>query len=355
MPPKRSRAKAKASTAPEEDTEVPPKPSKRPRTKKDAPQPDPVVEEAPLAQTADLQQAQAPLTSTVHPVDSPSLVENSTLAQEKPEDNAPRMDDEMATTNVEQVADPDADPDLEPEPGYAEVKAPQRAADLYLDTVNRAVLDFDFEKVCSVSLSNINVYGCLVCGKYFQGRSKKSPAYSHSIHDDHHVFMNLETTQVSLALGLLSLQTIKTLSSGLRAAGWICSFGPILKRYCSCLSTPVHFRRCQILLHCQTIVRSQFSSLLAWLYWNQQHQGQRLHECDNSSSITCSFTSKPLASPETHNHYQIETGTRVASTVWSVSEETLEPWFIQSSSITSRILTGGDTSEQWTIQNHQTS
>jgi len=40
----------------------------------------------------------------------------------------------------------------------------------YLDTINRQVLDFDFEKLCSVSLSRINVYACLVCGKYFQGK-----------------------------------------------------------------------------------------------------------------------------------------------------------------------------------------
>ena len=91
--------------------------------------------------------------------------------------------------------------------------APQ-ASDLYLDTVcrirftpsvralcaspqiNRAKLDFDFEKVCSVSLSNINTYGCLVCGKYFQGRGRSSYAYAHSIHEDHHVFINLETTKV---------------------------------------------------------------------------------------------------------------------------------------------------------------
>ena len=33
------------------------------------------------------------------------------------------------------------------------------------------MLDFDFEKLCSVSLSNNNVYACLVCGKYFQGMS----------------------------------------------------------------------------------------------------------------------------------------------------------------------------------------
>lgn len=71
-----------------------------------------------------------------------------------------------------------------------------KSSDLYLDTINRAVLDFDFEKVCSVSLSNINTYGCLVCGKYFQGRGRNSYAYAHSIHDDHHVFINLETTKV---------------------------------------------------------------------------------------------------------------------------------------------------------------
>ena len=41
----------------------------------------------------------------------------------------------------------------------------------YLDTINRLVLDFDFEKLCSVSLSRVNVYVCLVCGKYFQVRS----------------------------------------------------------------------------------------------------------------------------------------------------------------------------------------
>ncbi|KAK6313198.1 hypothetical protein J4Q44_G00165450 [Coregonus suidteri] len=38
----------------------------------------------------------------------------------------------------------------------------------YLDTINRSVLDFDFEKLCSISLSHINVYACLICGKYFQ-------------------------------------------------------------------------------------------------------------------------------------------------------------------------------------------
>jgi len=55
------------------------------------------------------------------------------------------------------------------------------------------VLDFDFEKLCSVSLSHLNVYACLVCGKYFQGRGKKSLAYTHSVECNHHVFLNLYT------------------------------------------------------------------------------------------------------------------------------------------------------------------
>ena len=69
-------------------------------------------------------------------------------------------------------------------------------SDLYLDTINRSILDFDFEKLCSISLSNINVYACLVCGKYFQGRGPKSHAYFHALEEEHHVFINVETKKV---------------------------------------------------------------------------------------------------------------------------------------------------------------
>ncbi|KAI9189871.1 Ubiquitin carboxyl-terminal hydrolase 10 [Blastocladiella emersonii ATCC 22665] len=77
--------------------------------------------------------------------------------------------------------------------GDASSSVVARDNDLYLDTIDRAALDFDFEKVCSVSLTNVNVYACLVCGKYFQGRGKSSHAYTHSVHDDHHVFVNMHT------------------------------------------------------------------------------------------------------------------------------------------------------------------
>lgn len=59
--------------------------------------------------------------------------------------------------------------------------------------IKRSVLDFDFEKLCSITLSNNNVYACLVCGKYFQGRGIKSHAYTHSVQFSHHVYINLHT------------------------------------------------------------------------------------------------------------------------------------------------------------------
>ncbi len=69
-------------------------------------------------------------------------------------------------------------------------------SDLYLDTINRSVLDFDFEKLCSVTLSNINVYACLVCGKYYQGRGPRSHAYFHALEVGHHVYVNMQTKRV---------------------------------------------------------------------------------------------------------------------------------------------------------------
>eukprot|EP01036_Dinobryon_divergens_P022889 gene22889-31191_t len=64
----------------------------------------------------------------------------------------------------------------------------------YLDTINRQVLDLDSEKLCCVTLTNMrggNVYACLVCGKFFAGRGRLTPAYTHSVSLGHFVFMNL--------------------------------------------------------------------------------------------------------------------------------------------------------------------
>ncbi|WEW61283.1 Ubiquitin carboxyl-terminal hydrolase 10 [Emydomyces testavorans] len=119
-------------------------------------------------------------------------------------------DDERNGADILAAADQEAE-EIEEAAGHTSdwddevpmVQAPVRQtephlgySDLYLDTIQRANLDFDFEKLCSVSLSNINVYACLVCGKYFQGRGPKSHAYFHSLEVGHHVFVNMETKKV---------------------------------------------------------------------------------------------------------------------------------------------------------------
>lgn len=87
--------------------------------------------------------------------------------------------------------------DLQAHVGVVKQEAPHEGYDdLYLDTIDRNVLDFDFEKLCSVSLSNINVYACLVCGKYYQGRGPKSHAYFHALEVSHHVYINMQTQKV---------------------------------------------------------------------------------------------------------------------------------------------------------------
>ena len=61
------------------------------------------------------------------------------------------------------------------------------------DAVDRSVLDFDFEKTCSVSLNKNNVYVCLKCGIFISGRGKGTPAFNHSLEKQHQLFMHLET------------------------------------------------------------------------------------------------------------------------------------------------------------------
>lgn len=131
-------------------------------------------------------------------VDTPLDGRDSTTTTE---DDRNGHDAELQETEQaqERAESPDDDDNLDETLAIA----PQRQSqpidgygDLYLDTINRAVLDFDFEKLCSISLSNINVYACLVCGKYFQGRGSKSHAYFHALEVGHHVFVNMETKKV---------------------------------------------------------------------------------------------------------------------------------------------------------------
>ena len=108
-----------------------------------------------------------------------------------------KIKDEEKKVDLKRVHDDEGNSDDE-SPGAALLQAKQAKLASsrqcpYLDTIDRGVLDFDFEKLCSISLSRINCYACLVCGKYFQGRGNNTHAYTHSTLHSHRVFLNLET------------------------------------------------------------------------------------------------------------------------------------------------------------------
>lgn len=109
--------------------------------------------------------------------------------------------------------------------------APQRFCP-YLDSINRHILDFDFEKVCCVSNSHLNVYACLVCGKYFQGRARASPAYFHSLEHNHHVFMKLDTGKVWQQLRMrCAMSGTDEVDAGVLHPGQLRGFGLIARRH----------------------------------------------------------------------------------------------------------------------------
>ena len=74
-------------------------------------------------------------------------------------------------------------------------RAPSDARTVYI-SISMQNLDFDFERCCSVSLSHVNVYACLVCGKFFQGRGLSTHAYTHSLETSHHMYMKLDNGRV---------------------------------------------------------------------------------------------------------------------------------------------------------------
>lgn len=79
----------------------------------------------------------------------------------------------------------------------SDAAAPAAGADTqYLDSINPQHLNFDYDKVCLVTLSTVNVYCCLVCGVYLQGRAATLPACLHAVSRGHRVFINTDTLKV---------------------------------------------------------------------------------------------------------------------------------------------------------------
>lgn len=62
--------------------------------------------------------------------------------------------------------------------------------------VQRSHLNFDFDKICTVTLSHINIYCCLTCGKYLQGRDRNSPAFLHSVNTYHQLYLSFHNLQL---------------------------------------------------------------------------------------------------------------------------------------------------------------
>lgn len=81
--------------------------------------------------------------------------------------------------------------DTEDSKNVEDVEVPLQHSCPFLDTVDRSCLDFDFSKRCSVTLSPLHCYACLVCGRYFQGRGVSTPAFTHALEAGHRVFMSL--------------------------------------------------------------------------------------------------------------------------------------------------------------------
>lgn len=101
------------------------------------------------------------------------------------------VDDAKVVVDDDDKAEDDAEQD-----GRRKGAVPQRTDCPYLGTINRHVLDFDFEKLCSTSLSSENVYVDLVDGKYFQGRGKSTSAHRHALEKGHYVWMNVHDGKV---------------------------------------------------------------------------------------------------------------------------------------------------------------
>ena len=66
----------------------------------------------------------------------------------------------------------------------------------FLSTIKRHMLDFDHEKSCSITASSVNIYCCLVCGVFYQGRGRDTHAYKHSLEQGHYLFINLNDLRV---------------------------------------------------------------------------------------------------------------------------------------------------------------
>ena len=118
----------------------------------------------------------------------------SSLPHEKKEETQQQQQQRQKMTEATTSKSSKPQPELKIKSSPAPTTLITSAMQAYLlSFVNRHLLDFDFEKRCSVSLVKDNCYCCLTCGQFFAGRGSKTPAYTHALErENHRVFMHLE-------------------------------------------------------------------------------------------------------------------------------------------------------------------
>lgn len=77
-----------------------------------------------------------------------------------------------------------------------ELGKPGEIEKVYIESVNRHLLDFDLIFACGICLTVQNVYCCLVCGKYLEGLGTSSHAWLHSLESQHFIFINTKTCEI---------------------------------------------------------------------------------------------------------------------------------------------------------------
>lgn len=65
-----------------------------------------------------------------------------------------------------------------------------------IEQIDRSILNFDFEKKCQITFFENDVYCCLICNKYLQGKTPGTKAYNHSLEFNHNFFISLDTSKI---------------------------------------------------------------------------------------------------------------------------------------------------------------
>jgi hypothetical protein len=197
-----------------------------------------------------------------------------------------------------------------------------------------------------------------VCGKYFQGRGKSTHAYTHSVAESHHVFLNLsnlrcyclpdnyEIIDSSLDVGELT----NTRHS-------FTKFHSIPGHKVRSQSN-VYEKRCESPRHLgKDIANTRRSSLFSGYRRSQQHQGKRLLQRGPASPFARDTDQRLLSQRAKLRDNQAFIGrlcVRTRAAIRRADEEAVESSEFQGSRLPTRNVTGCRSLEQQKIPDNRT-